>query len=57
MSNRTQKMNIVSADEIKAAGGFDKWAKKVGYDSSKIKMSGIIDIPEKEMLDILKNSN
>ena len=41
---------IISASEILKAGGPDNWAKKTGYDSSKIKMSGIIQLTDEEFL-------
>jgi hypothetical protein len=46
----------VSASEIIKAGGLDSWAKKVGYDSSKIKMSGIITLTDKQVDEALKTS-
>ena len=46
----------VSASEIIKAGGLNTWAKKIGYDSSKIKMSGIITLTDKQVEDALKIS-
>lgn len=55
--NKTKKAGgLVSASEIIKAGGVDQWAKKVGYDSSKIKMSGIITLTDKQVEDAIKIS-
>jgi hypothetical protein len=52
----TQKVGgLVSASEIIKAGGPTAWAKKTGYDSSKIKMSGIIKLTNKEFENALKS--
>ena len=45
---------IVSASEILKAGGPTAWAKKTGYSSKDIKMSGIISLTEKQLADALK---
>ena len=45
---------IVSATEILKAGGFSAWAKKTGYNSRDIKMSGIISLTEKQLEEALK---
>jgi hypothetical protein len=50
-----RKSNIVSVGEILQAGGVENWAKKVGYDSKNIKMSGIISLSEKQVNEALKN--
>jgi hypothetical protein len=46
---------IVSATEIIKAGGFSTWAKKTGYNSRDIKMSGIISLTEKQLEEALKS--
>lgn len=51
---KRRKINLVSASEIMQAGGPEKWAKKVGYNSPKIKMSGIIDLDDKQTKQALK---
>ena len=40
---------IVSATEILKAGGFSAWAKKTGYNSRDIKMSGIISLTDEQL--------
>jgi hypothetical protein len=56
MLQRTRKVGgLVSATEILKAGGVDKWVEKVGYDSKKIKMSGIISLTEKQVEEALKS--
>ena len=40
---------IVSASEILKAGGPTAWAKKNGYRSREIKMSGIISLTDKQL--------
>jgi hypothetical protein len=45
---------IVSATEILKAGGFSAWAKKTGYSSREIKMSGIISLTEKQLLEAIQ---
>lgn len=51
-----KKPNTVSASDIIKAGGVENWAKKVGYDSQKIKMSGIITLTEEQVNDAIKTS-
>jgi hypothetical protein len=45
---------IVSATEILKAGGPAAWAKKTGYKSKDVKMSGIISLTEKQLTEALK---
>jgi hypothetical protein len=40
---------IVSASEILKAGGPTAWAKKTGYKSREIKMSGIVPLTDKQL--------
>jgi hypothetical protein len=51
---RKNRINIVSASAIIKAGGVDAYVKRIGYDSSKIKLSGAIPLTDAEMKDILK---
>jgi hypothetical protein len=44
---------IVSATEILKAGGPTAWAKKTGYSSKDIKMSGIISLTDKQLKEAL----
>jgi hypothetical protein len=56
MLHKTRKVGgLVSATEILKAGGVDKWVEKVGYDSRKIKMSGIISLTEEQVKEALKS--
>lgn len=50
-----RKSNTVSVSDILKAGGVEKWAKKVGYDSKNIKMSGIISLTKKQVNEALKS--
>ena len=45
---------IVSATEILKAGGLSAWAKKTGYSSRNVKMSGIISLTEKQLLEAIQ---
>ena len=57
MLHKTRKVGgLISATEILKAGGVDKWVEKVGYDSQRIKMSGIISLTEKQVEEALKTS-
>ena len=46
---------IVSATEILKAGGPTAWAKKTGYRSKEIKMSGIISLTDKQLSEALNS--
>ena len=46
---------IVSATEILKAGGPTAWAKKTGYRSREIKMSGIISLTDKQLSEALNS--
>jgi hypothetical protein len=46
---------IVSATEILKAGGPTAWAKKTGYNSKEIKMSGIISLTDKQLVEALNS--
>jgi hypothetical protein len=46
---------IISASEILKAGGPTAWAKKTGYKSREIKMSGIISLTDKQLQEALNS--
>ena len=46
---------IVSATETLKAGGFSAWAKKTGYSSRDVKMSGIISLTDKQLIEALNS--
>lgn len=57
MSTQAKKHNggIVSASDILKAGGPNAWAKKNGYKSKDVKMSGIITLSDKQLKEALKS--
>ncbi len=49
-----KNLKTVSAGEILAAGGITAWIEKTGYDSSKIRMGGTLDLTDAEFEEALR---
>jgi len=54
MPKQEQPLHVFNADEVLAAGGPERFAKTKGIDTSKIKLSGMLDLSKAETRKILR---